>query len=80
MSLNFGAFEYARGVLRNWLEYYVKYDGYRFAETSQANSGENDLNVQYYYYYVFRGSVMPLMHMLLSSGAHTVRTVLRLYR
>ena len=51
VSLNYGAFEYARGVLRNWLEFYVKYDGYRFAETSQANSArELTLFAQYYDY------------------------------
>lgn len=50
MALNYGAFEYAKGILRNWLQYYVRYDGFRFAETSQANSArELTLFAQYYH-------------------------------
>ena len=48
MALKTGSFAYAGGVLRNWLEFYVKYDGYRFSEPSQANSArELTLFAQY---------------------------------
>eukprot|EP01049_Picozoa_sp_SAG25_P007538 SAG25_NODE_620_length_6411_cov_11.541350_4_plen_174_part_00 len=64
MSLEHGAFEYAHGVLENWLEFYVRHDGYRFSEPAQSQSArELVLFAQFYDYTGDPGQLLLKHHL-----------------